>query len=757
MCVFNSFAGFAQASLELPATGDQLSLSAKKATFSQSEQNLTASGEVRLSLDRLHLQADRVRFDLQSRRLYATGHVTLLDGERTLQAEEIELSLDDAALIVLQAKVEIWREARPAVNERRPGQRSLLLSGARIEREASGLWRLQDTLFTPCDCGSDEPPSWSARCASAEVHPNDEAILHAPVFLIRDTPVFALPYARVPLARRKTGLLAPSFSYTDRLGFRAQEEMYWAIDAQRDLTLGLDGITERGLRPQLEYRYANAKGKGEFQAGYLYDVKGGSKERIRHRAHLRADQDWRPISGLRQKAQIELYSDSFYRSDFERDWRQRTPDFAVSQLQLHSELPDLFIGARLQLGQALFSPKEVDGSLLTRSANEQLWQLPAARFALPAYPLFNGRLLVSLDLRGDLLYRLSGAYDDSGSDGVFNDAEAGVASTIDYEEGNHHYDFGEPLARAVRLYAAPSLQAPLRLGKIATFTPTLGLRSRVYVPIDVDSSAISEGHVYLDATLQSRLYRVFTLGDGSRLKHELQPVITYHYLPYIYGDDARTASALNLLRPIDDSRAPHWVQAQLLQRFALRDGSSGKIRRFLEFGLGQRLFLDAASRRLYDSRWDDGLMHLNLMLDRLDWRSELGVRWQDGELGSASSRLQVGPFQGIRLAAQYRYLSPGVPRGNWLYMPLDKDDISRHQLSLQPSVVLHDTWSLRYALELGLTPRRLIEQAMVFRYDSPCRCWSAEVSLLHRQGQRAPDVFFTLDLTPLVTGGAGRL
>ncbi|RJO66640.1 MAG: LPS-assembly protein LptD, partial [Myxococcales bacterium] len=698
--------------------GEEILLRADRLIIEDEGERWRAEGNVVFRAGELTIRADAIEYDNATETIEARGSVLASDRSRELRAASLRYPWRSKTIHIESA------EAALRVGEGSPPYR-LRLFGARLSREADGLWRLEQGWFTPCDCGEGETPSWSLSCRAAELREGDEVMLDRPVFRIRETPVFALPEARVPLARRKTGLLAPSLGYSDRLGARYQQEFYWAIDDWSDATVGLDAMHRRGVRPTLEYRHVTERTFGVWRGFHLYDFRGDRDDTATQRFGADADFAWKPFDWLRQKTRLDLLSDARVVSDFGRDWRSRARDFTESRVQLQSDVAGFFAGVEASAAQSLIAAP-ADGWLWGDDRATSFYAAPSLRLALPSRPLLGGRLLIAADLAFDLFGAPPGGT-----------AALGLAT-----------DDREPLSRLGRLAIAPRLAAPLVFGDYGSLTLGAALTHYSFFPERAEDRA-AEGFVELGATADTRLYRVFDLAGGGRLKHEIVPRLTWRYVPHAYTFGAEASFERQLTTPLDQRFAPHVAGVGVLQRLALRQAGSATILRFLSLDLRQQAFIDDASAERLDARLDEGAAEMALALPKADWRGQIGVQWEDAAVGSAASRLRLGPFRGVSLDHRYRYIAPGAPLGDWLLQQRDAPEETLHQTGGGLAWTIVPAFSVRYDVDVSVAYRRLIEQMWRAEYRSPCRCWRAELTVYHRPGLTAPDVYLNVDLAPL--------
>ncbi len=90
---------------------------------------------------------------------------------------------------------------------------------------------------------------------------------------VKEIPVFYLPYINFPLEGRKTGLLPPSYSSSDRDGSDLMIPWYWNIAPNMDATITPRIIQNRGGMIDVEYRYLDRRSEGTVELGYLNNDK----------------------------------------------------------------------------------------------------------------------------------------------------------------------------------------------------------------------------------------------------------------------------------------------------------------------------------------------------------------------------------------------------------------------------------------------------------------------------------------------------
>ncbi len=731
-------------------TPENLLLRAERLVHDPANGTVDAEGMAIVEAGEWLVSANHILLNLHTGALDFDGHVHLQGPGTSLRSESLHLEaagkqwrVSGMWLVVCEGS-----DSRCETAKRKRFQ----VKSALLERSEDGRWQLTDVWFSPCDCRNDAP-SWAMRCEKADLHENERVRLTRPVLEVKGTPVFALPYAEIPLSQRRSGFLAPSFGYSDTLGFVAAEDYFWATSRQNDLTFGLLGATEKGVKPAGEFRYERTRLSGRVGAAYLYDLQGDREDVATHRFDFRWWQDWRPLRGLRQKSDLTLISDADMQGDFARDWRSRESDWVENRLQIHTENETFFAGVEFGLMQERFSAVEADGQLWSRRALNQPATLPMVRLSLPAHPFFGGGLLVSSEVEAAWMTRTSGRYDDVGRDGFPYDALDERLADSDRSEGDNRFQTGEPVAEAGRFTFRERLYSPVSFGRFAQLIFDGGLAASGYwLTADHDEQA---GDVWGDAgaTLSSSLYRLFDLPREKRFKHEMTAWLSWHSVLFDEQAGAIQGETLRYLSPLDFRVAPHRGDVGIRQRFVFSKQNETGSTVSADLLISQGVFADSATREKMDGILDDTQAALDLHSKHVMFHSDLGIRWTDPGIGSATTWLDLGPLQGMSLRGGHSYLAPGPAKGRWIEQWRETPSEGIHALMMEPSYSYRNIITASYGVDVSLAAFALVEQVWRLGYRSPCRCWRADLSIYHRPGQTAPDVYFSLDLTPFLDGG----
>lgn len=127
------------------------------------------------------------------------------------------------------------------------------ITSPEVQKISENHFVFKKATFTTC---AGPVPDWCIKGRDVDFIKGDRITSKDATFNIKGIPVFYTPYIWAPaLTERKTGLLIPSFSYSDRLGFELKTPFYIVLGENADSTVILDLYSERGIGKGLEFRY----------------------------------------------------------------------------------------------------------------------------------------------------------------------------------------------------------------------------------------------------------------------------------------------------------------------------------------------------------------------------------------------------------------------------------------------------------------------------------------------------------------------
>jgi len=245
------------------AGAEEPTLTADRLEYLRSEDAFVATGGARLLREGAFVEADRIVYRRGPRVVEAEGRVLLRDGETVLSADRIRMDLE-TGLGEAEGEVSLF-----LVEE------GVQVRGEALEKRGRDRYLLRRGTVTTCE---GEDPDWSFRASTAELDLGRSLSGTHVRFHVGRLPVFYSPWFWAPvLLRKQSGLLFPDFGYSDRNGFRLDLRYYWMMAVNRDLTVHLDLMSERGLGAGAEFRYLE-----EFGASGRLRVWGIDDSRTDH-------------------------------------------------------------------------------------------------------------------------------------------------------------------------------------------------------------------------------------------------------------------------------------------------------------------------------------------------------------------------------------------------------------------------------------------------------------------------------------------
>ncbi len=149
----------------------------------------------------------------------------------------------------------------------------------------------QNATYTTCAPGAID---WLIRADSVKLDKETEVGTAKNATLrFKGVPVAWTPRISFPLSdRRKTGFLAPAFGNSGERGAEVYQPFYWNIAPNRDATIGVRAMEDRGLMATGEFRYLTPAASGSLQGEYLNDDMDANKSR--HLVVVRHQQQFNP-------------------------------------------------------------------------------------------------------------------------------------------------------------------------------------------------------------------------------------------------------------------------------------------------------------------------------------------------------------------------------------------------------------------------------------------------------------------------------
>jgi LPS-assembly protein len=455
-----------------------------------------ATGHVRVEQEGLKIEADKIVLNNKTGEASAEGKVYLQDKGDIIRADKLQINVNTKAGIIYNGDLFMSKD-------------NLHVTGEKIERKSETVYHIEKGTFTTCD--KDE---WYLKANEIDVDMDRYATGSGVSFNAGGVPVLYAPYLLFPV-KRQTGLLIPEPGYNSKEGLLLKNSFFWAISDSQDMTLYSDYRAHLGLGTGLEYRYINSSdSQGKFFYNYFetfnqYHVAGAPDTRwlLSYQHHEEIAED------LSVRADINLVSDFAYFTDLEKKLELRSQPYLDSNL-FYIERWDT---ASLNLlGQYAVN-------LTEKSNDDTIQKLPELRY------------------------------------NIFEDKIAGpLRLNVDSSATNFVVKSGQNVMRAD---FNPQLSAAFGSG--LTLTPRLGARVTYYDRSAASSVPTERKFYYAGADLNMRLSSIYgadsDMGIG-RIRHSIEPSISYNYIPRIEPAD------IPQMDVVDTVTAQNLVSASLVNR-----------------------------------------------------------------------------------------------------------------------------------------------------------------------------------------------
>jgi LPS-assembly protein len=228
-------------------------LSADSMTYDRELGLITASGNVQITYDGRLLIADKITYNQKTGIVRAIGNASLTEtnGE-VLLGDRFEITGDLKDGVIYNIGLVLADRSRVAG------------SGA---RRSNGIkTEVSNAVYSPCNLCEEDPeaaPLWQLKAVRVIHNTEEKRIEYRDAWLeVFGVPVVYTPYLSHPdpTVKRRSGLLAPTFSSSSELGFRIQTPYFWAIDEFQDATFTPLITTDGGSGAILEYNRNFEKG-----------------------------------------------------------------------------------------------------------------------------------------------------------------------------------------------------------------------------------------------------------------------------------------------------------------------------------------------------------------------------------------------------------------------------------------------------------------------------------------------------------------
>jgi len=524
----------------------------------------TLSGDVEITFRTLVLRADHVVYDSKSGEITADGNLTLDGGpyQEHLAASHGSYNLQTGTGRFYDVSGTVgFRLARSSVTLTSPNP--FAFTGKIIEKTGPATYVIHHGTVTSCELPK---PKWTFNAARIVVELDGKARIYNSTFRIKGAPILFLPYASHPVEpTRQSGLLMPTFGYSNRKGAILGDSVYIVLNRSADATLGAEWWSRRGWAQRAEFRARPSETSYiNFSFFGVVDQEGFGPAHIDQGGQdIRLSAEEQFAHGIRGVADINYLSSFTFRLAFTETFAQAVNSEVKSVAFLSKSYRGFFFNTRAGRYQNFQST--VPGDLVT------ILHLPGVEISS-----------VDRRLGGSPFYW------------SFEAAAEGVA--------RHEPQFTTS-ALVGRFDAYPRLSLPLVFHGW-TFRPEAALRETYYTERRLPTSGIGtvsdepvnrrafEGTFELRPPALGRTYERTV--RGHRLRHVLEPRVVFRYvngvenLPNIIRFDSRDILS-------NTSEVEYAVVNRLYAKPVSSDPddpNAGSSREILSWELAQKYFIN---------------------------------------------------------------------------------------------------------------------------------------------------------------------
>ena len=227
-----------------PQAQQPVRMSAENMFYDASAKRVIAEGKVEIYQGESILLADKIIYDQATNEVFAEGNVVLLEVNGTVYyAERARLKDDMRDGVIDQFRVRLSDDSQFAARY--------------AQRVDDNLIILNKAVYSPCNICEGSDPLWQLKASKVTVNQEEEQITYRNARLeLYGVPILYTPYLSHPTpdAKRKSGLLLPTYSQSSNLGTTFKVPYYVNIAPDKDATLTPWITSNEGLVMEGQYR-----------------------------------------------------------------------------------------------------------------------------------------------------------------------------------------------------------------------------------------------------------------------------------------------------------------------------------------------------------------------------------------------------------------------------------------------------------------------------------------------------------------------
>jgi LPS-assembly protein len=784
----------ARSKLATPQQG--LDFQAPIIDFDKERNRITGRGGVLVSEGGVQVQADEGSFDMQSREGDVKGNVVMTSPSGVLASSAATLNVPNETGTFSDIQFEV-------------DAGGFQVEADKARKVSEFDFELDETSLTSCNCPDKDKP-WEVSAKSCELTKGAYAHTYDSTLYFQGLPVFYSPYLVFPVKdERASGLLPPRWGMSNRDGFMLNQPILGIIDDSTDVTFTPFVATNSRYGAELQGQKVFSK-TSNVRGGLLYsneslrgdDLRGLNTNGVfddtidQQRLGGYYRQKWQ--SDRRNKVPVSFIADGHYTSDnlFLREITEpnigdQQAQFLVSTAVLRASAFEKVYGeVRSEYNQMLLTDQDLQFQRLPEAALSTshsfrpvgfnpygLKVVTDANAVATNFVRDNGYEGWRVDMRPKVTvpFHIS-SYVRGGFSAELRQTEYSLSDTaMPVNSTPIPTPSSTPSADATGVPApdATSTPAPLPPDLESSNSRTLpilsyGMGSAVERVYDVDRDGLFARMVTLGARNERK--------ELTRLKHTIEPSMTYAYVPDIDQTDLPQFDQNDRYR--QRSLVGYGVTSRLYGRFVepyerSRDveeltPSSETLPTFdlsssvLDFGRSLMLMPGGSYDQRTGSIRELVTMSLKQNYDFVEAQKNLDPQrdafsdWNIGlslapspyfATGVQSNVSNDGSFSSYQLSFGVRDDRDDALRARYSFI-----DNALEQLEGNAEVKLHEQFRLGYYARYDVTGSEMLENRGLLRFVNACKCWSVDLGLSQRVNPDRQQIMLSFSL-----GGIGNL
>ncbi|MEO5378437.1 MAG: LPS assembly protein LptD [Magnetococcus sp. DMHC-6] len=668
--------------LAMVTKGGPIDIHADEMENDKKLQLIRAHGHVHISQgDDLDLSAQEAIYYIVDKRIEATGNIRFIREGDLFTSERIFLDVSSEKGQIDQTSMNLFGPGGVG-----NADKVIILNNHQFS--------LYDATFTNCDC--DQPP-WMLSSKEIQVDKNKNELTSKDMTLrFMDVPIFYSPWWQQPLKpERKSGFLTPTVQVQSGNGLAVDFPYYWNIAPNRDATLSLMGISQRGVMGKLHYRYLGPSFSGHFATHDILD---------NERDHFRGLTVWDHEQQLGPWQLDSQFKHSITR-DFINDFDQNLVDNTSRRLQSSFTLGRQIMRnngfSAIQTGILWDQDLEATNDLGTTQ------QLPyLALEEEQAMDLLGPNWWMSSTIRFDNFYQMSGD----------STQRVHLAPTLHYERPLYFGRMSSQvtlqetgyLVQGTPFEAGPPQDDPLHREAVLANMRLDGVLTHTY-----DGLLKSFGLNGVKHTIEPTVQLVTNATTDQEMLPDYDATIRDFSITNLFTD--------NLYSGVDRISAGEWVSYGVTSRLIGRFPQSDILQELVRLTIGQRWAAQGARKDQNGDSFSDIVAGLTLNLSR-DWDAMTSTRYdhQNALIRSTSSALTYHAPQGnLFTLAHHKNAANERTNNN------EENNEKLEDFSFGADMMLNQNWGWHQKADYSLEYDQIKSWRTGFRYQHDC--WSLDL------------------------------